>query len=316
MKSKKLLINFILIITSLGVGIFICEMIGRYLGLGNPLIYKKDSVVGYRLKELQSKKRLRGAIVSSDFEGFRYDNSKKTTSDTKYIIFVGDSVTYGGSYIDDKDLFSSRYCNLIKNNFHCLNNGINSWGVLNMGRFISNFELYSKRIPEKFILVILPGDEQRNFRSLRDTPFWGTTPRQPSAIMEVLRFLNFEYFVPNLSKKNKASNQISAKTQELSNIQRDLIWNELELLIKKSVYPIDIVITPPMSWFIEKDKRKVIEKYDNLLKNISRLKVVKKTCNLYRFISSEYKEEIYYDGVHLSKKGHELWAKKLKECLN
>ena len=123
--KKKLLINLSLISIALGLGIFICEQFGRYLGLGNPLIYKEDPVIGYRLKELQSKKRFKGAKVSSDFEGFRYDSSKEINSDTKYIIFVGDSVTYGGSYIDDKDLFSSRYCNLIKNNFHCLNNGVN-----------------------------------------------------------------------------------------------------------------------------------------------------------------------------------------------
>ena len=320
MKSKrKLLVNLSLIFIALGLGIFVCEQIGRYLGLGNPIIYKTDPIVGYRLKELQSKKRFKGAKVSSDFEGFRYDHTKEINSDTKYIIFVGDSVTYGGSYIDDKDLFSSRYCNLINNNFHCLNNGVNSWGILNMGRFISNIDLYSKRNAEKFILVILPGDEARNLRSIRDTPFWDGDPRQPSAIMEVVRFLTLEKFVPNLSKenkKNKENSKISRKEKDLNSIQRNLIWDELETLIEKSIYPIDIVITPPMSWFIDKDERKEIEKYDNLLKNISRINAVNKTCNLYKFISSEYDKDIYHDGVHLSKKGHELWAKKLKECLN
>ena len=85
-----------------------------------------------------------------------------------------------------------------------------------MGRFISNFELYSKRIPEKFILVILPGDESRNIRSLQDTPFWGTVPRQPSAIMEVLRFLTLEKFVPKLSKENKVNSEISGKENKIN----------------------------------------------------------------------------------------------------
>ena len=317
MKSKgNLFANLSLIFFALGLGIFICEQIGRYIGLGNPLIYKTDPIVGYRLKELQSKKRFKGAKVSSDFEGFRFDNSKEINSDTKYIIFVGDSVTYGGSYIDDKELFSSRYCNLIKNNFHCLNNGVNSWGVLNMGRFISNIDLYSKRNAEKFILVILPGDEARNLRSIRDTPFWDGDPRQPSAVMEVLRFFILEKFIPKLSKENKVNSEISLEEKDLYSIQRDLIWEELEFLIEKSVYPIDIVITPPLRWFIDKDERKEIEKYDNLLKNISRINVVNKTCNLYKFISSEFDKDLYYDSVHLTKKGHELWAKKLKECLN
>ena len=315
MKIKNLLFNSILIFTSIGFGILVCELIGRNIGLGNPFIYKRDSIIGYRLRKLQSKKRFNGAKVSSDFEGFRYDPAKIIKSDTKYIIFVGDSVTYGGSYIDDKDIFSSNYCRIIKNNFNCLNNGINSWGVLNMGRFISNFDYYSNRKPEKFILVILPGDEPRNFRSFSDTPFWDSSPREPSAINEVLRYLNYKYFLPMVRKKSIDNNETISKTRIVSDIQRNIIWNELENLIEKSSYPIDIVITPPKSWFIEKNKKKDIEKYEDLLKNISKLNAVKKTCNLYKFISSEYEEGIYHDGVHLTKKGHAIWAKNIYQCL-
>lgn len=315
MKIKNLLINFILTSTSIGFGIIICELIGKSVGLGDPLIYEHDPIVGYRLKKLQSKTRFHGAKVSSDFEGFRFDSTKKITKETKYNIFVGDSVTYGGSYIDDQDLFSSIYCNKLPKDIQCLNNGINSWGVLNMGRFISNFDLYSKRIPERFILVILPGDEYRNFRSLSDTPFWNTSPREPSAINEVLRYLNSKYFITILGKKpEKDKNPI--KRKELTDIQRDLIWDELEFLLQKSIYPIDIVITPPMSWFTDRNKRKDIMKYDKLLNKISRLDSVKKTCNLYRYILSDFNKDIYHDGIHLSKRGHNLWAKNIYKCLN
>ena len=315
MKIKNLLVNFILTSTSIGFGIILCELIGKYMGLGDPLIYEQDAIVGYRLKKLQSKTRFHGAKVSSDFEGFRFDSTKKITKKTKFNIFVGDSVTYGGSYIDDQDLFSSIYCNNLPKDTQCLNNGINSWGVLNMGRFISNFDSYSKRIPERFILVILPGDEHRNFRSLSDTPFWNTSPREPSAINEVLRYLNSKYFNTILEKKPE-KNKSPIKIKELTDIQRDLIWDELEFLLQKSIYPIDIVITPPMSWFTDKNKRKDIEKYDRLLQKISRLDSVKKTCNLYRYILSDFNKDIYHDGIHLSKRGHNLWANNIYKCLN
>ena len=48
-----------------------------------------------------------------------------------------DKVVLGSGAINKKDL--------IEKNYYCLNNGINSWGVTNMGRFISNFRLYSER---------------------------------------------------------------------------------------------------------------------------------------------------------------------------
>ena len=64
MKIKNLFFNSILIFTSLGFGILVCELIGRYIGLGNPVLYERDSIVGYRLRKLQSKTRFKGAQVS------------------------------------------------------------------------------------------------------------------------------------------------------------------------------------------------------------------------------------------------------------
>ena len=97
--------------------------------------------------------------------GFRIDPNEIKDSNSEIIIFVSDSVTYGGSYIDDTELFSSRYC---ENNSKliCLNAGVNGWGTYNMARFISNFSTYSERIPSKFLLVISPNDELRNLTHL------------------------------------------------------------------------------------------------------------------------------------------------------
>ena len=46
------------------------------------------------------------------------------------------------------------------------------------------------------------------------------------------------------------------------------------------------------------------------------LKEVKKTCNLYKYLKNDYKKSFYTDGVHLSKKGHEVWSKKIYKCIN
>ena len=152
MNFKRLGANSFLFLLSISFGIFICELAGRFIGLGNPLLYKGDSLVGYRLRPNQSKRRLKNSIVTTDFEGFRIDPNQKIDLSSEFLVFVGDSVTYGGSYIDDSELFSSIYCTKSSNLF-CLNSGVNAWGTYNMGRFISNFSLYSDRIPSKFILL-------------------------------------------------------------------------------------------------------------------------------------------------------------------
>ena len=317
MINKKLIVNITISFFSIFLGIFLSEIVGKRIGLGNPLIYDSDPLVGYRLKPNQSKLRRGKSLVSTDAEGFRVDPSNELKLNSKFFVFVGDSVTYGGSYIDNTELFSTKFCELLNENFYCLNNGLNAWGVLNMGRFIANFKLYSERKPYSFNLVILPGDERRNIKSFSDTPFWDFPPREPSAINEIVRFINKKYFLPSLknSKKNQSNNLSYLNKDKILETQRNIVWNELKIQLKQSEYPINIIITPPKKWFDDKAQLKEVKKYDQLLKEISKIKIIKKTCNLYDYILPEYEKDLYVDGVHLSKKGHEIWANKLKECL-
>ena len=87
----------------------------------------------------------------------RINNNVKQDSFKEIVVFVGDSITYGGSYVDNSELFASLYCEG-EEELLCLNGGLNAWGIGNMGNFISNFSLYSERVSSKFIVVILPGD--------------------------------------------------------------------------------------------------------------------------------------------------------------
>lgn len=318
MKISKIIFNTLLAFSSIFVGILICEFGARKIGLGTPILYKTDTLVGYRLKPNQSIIRRKKSQITTDYEGFRINNEKKFIKESPVIVFVGDSVTYGGSYIDNKNLFSSKYCNIFFNkNIRCLNNGINAWGIHNMSRFITNYDLYSNREPLKFILVILPGDEGRNFKSFSDTPFWNNKPKQPSALNEIVKFVNWKYLVPALQIKNKkGSNKIDSVKKEKVLIQKNTVWDELKYTLNKTKYPIDIIISPPRRWFESQTSKEEIKLYDNFLENLSNLEKVNKTCNLYGFLKNDYEKSFYTDGVHLSNEGHEIWAKKIYECIN
>ena len=297
-------------------GIIICELAGKFMGLGNPLLYKSDSLVGYRLRPNQSNKRFQNAIVTTDSEGFRIDPSKKYDSSSEVLVFVGDSVTYGGSYIDDSELFSSIIC-ANRSESICLNSGINAWGTYNMGRFISNFPLYSKRIPSKFILVILPGDDERNLKDIRSLPFWTKPPKNPKAINEIINYLFWKHLLPSL-RSQKTLDQIDLSKKNIikyKTIQQS--WDDLNNYLKSSISKVNIVITPPKQWFTDLQENKSdIELYDKYLSMISQNPNVSKTCNLYSFIKGNYSKTDYVDSVHLSKSGHKKWAKHIKLCLN
>ena len=319
MKLKSKILNSSLMVISIVIGIVLIEFIGSFIGLGNPVLYEPDQLVGYRLRPNQSQKRRNNAKVTTDNEGFRIDPSNEIKKGSEFIVFVGDSVTYGGSYIDDKKLFSSIFCKSHKTNSICLNNGINSWGTMNMGRFIDNYDIYSNKIPSEIFLVILPGDEKRNFRSFSDTPFWSNSPKAPAAINEVIKFITLRYFIPKLSQSNQNDflKKNTRNSEIKNNLQRDLAWEELEVYLKKSSYPINLAITPPKKWLINPDKNSnEIKKYDDLLKNINELSSIKKVCNLYHYAKKYEHNNTYVDGVHLSAEGHKLWADILVKCFN
>lgn len=317
-KYNNSIANLLLLIFSIILGIVFCEIFGRLIGLGDPILYSADPLIGYRLKRNQKVKRIKNSYITVDKEGFRVASLRDNNDQINKIIFIGDSVTYGGSYIDDSDLFSELFCKISPDNDYCLNGAINSWGTQNMGRFISNFEIYSNLKPRKIILVILPGDEYRNLRSLSDTPYWNNKPKKPRAINEILRFIILKKINPELESKEISHREsFNNNLEKINKIQKKIAWNELERQLINSKFPIDIVITPPKRWFIEKNKYlSEVKLYDNILKKISNLKTINKTCNLYYDLVKTYKSNFYVDGVHLSKEGHKEWAQRIYKCIN
>ena len=262
MNFKRFGSSSLLFLASISFGIIICELAGRFIGLGNPLIYKSDSLVGYRLSPNQSNKRFQNATVTTDYEGFRIDPSNKNDLSSKFFVFVGDSVTYGGSYIDDSELFSSIIC-AYRSESICLNSGTNAWGTYNMGRFISNFSLYSNRIPTEFILVILPGDDERNLKDIRSLPFWTNPPKNPKAINEIINYLLWKYVLPSL-RSQKTVDQIDISKKNIikyKTIQQS--WDDLNDYLKSSISKVNIIITPPKKWFtnLEENQLDMPQKY-------------------------------------------------------
>lgn len=115
-------------------------------------MFKEDWLVGYRLRPTHNKKRLRNSLVLTDFECILFDPNQKKDLSAEILIFVGDSLTYGGSYLDNSDLFSSIYCEE-STNLVCLNSGVNAWGTYNMGWFIYNFSIYPFVFPLSLFLL-------------------------------------------------------------------------------------------------------------------------------------------------------------------
>src|SRR5690349_17561288 len=111
------------------------EIAARYVGLCNPVVYYTNASYRYAPMPNQSAVRLRGARVTVDSAGLRGTEDCSTPADSK-ILFIGDSVTWGGSYIDDKDTFAVGVCDRLEQStgkrFVCGNAGVNAYGTDNM----------------------------------------------------------------------------------------------------------------------------------------------------------------------------------------
>ena len=308
----KNLLNPTLFLSSVLLAIVISDYLGQKIGLGDPILYAPDELVGYRLKPNQSVSRNNIEILT-DHEGFRVSALRPTDiqSSTTSIVFVGDSVTYGGSYIQTEKTFPSLLCK--EWNYElCLNGAVNSWGLGNMTRLITHLDLYTKSKPLMIVVTVLPGDELRNIRSLSDTPFWQHRPLWPPAVREVLRFILWRYIQKAILGKtsNPSYPSVSSKKYQL---QLKESWSQLFDALKKSDIPSILVVTPHKVYFEEPQKfDSEIKSYRALLDNIKMPNIQK--CFLFDKLKKSYEPEWFVDQSHLSPSGHRKWKDAILKC--
>jgi len=119
--------------------VVLAEIALRGAGLGNPILYYTNASYRYAQQPNQKQVRLRGASVTIDGKGLRAVRDWTSPVERK-ILFVGDSVTWAGTYIDDHDTFSHGVCTRLDkatgNSFLCGSASANGYGTDNMAERI------------------------------------------------------------------------------------------------------------------------------------------------------------------------------------
>ena len=114
--------------------VFAAEAVVRWMGLGDPVIYSTNAAYRYAPLPNQHITR-RGASISIGPEGLRGLDSWSGAADHR-VLFVGDSVTWGGTNTDDDKTFAYLTCEKLKARFQqkfvCGNAGVNGYGTDNM----------------------------------------------------------------------------------------------------------------------------------------------------------------------------------------
>jgi len=309
MKQKKKF--FFLIIFFLLFLLFSLKLIVFYFQkkfcLWNLIFYLPSNKHGYLLKPNQKILR-RGNDVVINNRGMRNVQNWNVEINKTKILFFGDSVTYGGSIVSNKDLFTEKTCKFLNTNlpnkFLCGNYGINGYSIESIVRLIKFREFYDEDI---IVVTIIGNDMERVFHNIASQPFWSKkVPTYFPALTEVF-FIYLEIFKNKI--KYTFDGQYPAK--EDKDYYLYLIKNFSEALEKsKKKY---LILYSPEREEIFYPKHKKNDFIKNLLKN-----------NLDNFydLSEEmsfYKDELYYDSIHLNVSGHEIYGKiistKIKEIL-
>lgn len=271
--------------------ILILELSLRILGFGDPLIYKNNN--NYFPKANQDIRRFKGSKVIINNLGMRSNDEWVNEKKHKKILFFGDSVTYGGSYIDNNELFTEKLCILIKN-YLCGNYGVNGYKIQNISNRIKNI---SNKINFNKLIIVVSNNIEDGKSNFHDFPFYEKFDSKfLRSTTEILNHILFKYKIKNNYHKNE---KINSKNVTIKSYITDFS-NTLNQLNKKNV-KIFLFIIPSLE---------NLDSNNNSVHFLEKLNLnYLKTFNMFQEIKNSDYRNLYFNNAHFNKKGHDYFAK-------
>lgn len=270
----------------------------KFMGLGSPVIYQTNPFFGYRPLPNQEVVRFYGAKLKFNNLALRANEDWDENVEDK-ILFLGDSITYGGSYIANDQLFSHLALQDI-DGYQSGNAGVNGWGVENIYGLVVETEFLPAKI---YITMLIEGDFYRDRVKLLGLPFWSRKPRWAleELFFHYLTLLNYSRYsgVDGLFTNNETLEKFVEKSV--------IRLKQMDEFLKSRGYLHKIYIAADAKHLFDnkpKDPR-VLKYLTHHQVAVTYLLDRLKPLN----IDPSQSEIIFYDGGHLDVEGHKLWAK-------
>jgi hypothetical protein len=291
-----------IIILTVSIEIFL-----RNKGYGTPPLYVFDPQIGYCIKSNQDVGRIGGSRVFINSLGMRSTEIPRSKIEGTFrVLVLGDSVPYGGSYIDQEDIFCSvAQVNLQRDNenWEILNAGVNAYGPQNVLRYVESKGLFDADL----VIVYLPwGDLYRDFANFYIVPFWSNSSGY--ALEECFRHAVWACFgmLASRWKSTAAFNADRALDINISALER------VQAICQDSGVPVYFFWSPCQSV----GHGKLAEPDKNELKLVSER--LPKECTVFveeLFQNRSDIKELYVDACHYSTKGHRIVGQYLAEFI-
>jgi GDSL-like Lipase/Acylhydrolase family len=300
-KAGKVLTCFLLLCISAPL---VTEIALRYvLGLGNPVLIAPDSVCGYTLKPDQDIYRFFVHTHVNHWAMRSDDVPINPTPGTLRIIFLGDSITYGTSHVDQSDIFTGilhrELTKIARRPVEVLNASAGGWAIENELAYLRSRGTFGAAL---VVDVLNSGDLSQPPAELSsvDSDFFVKRPR--TAIGEL-----WDRFYPKTSRTD-ASEMTEARNAAIMK-QNVADLDEISALAEKNRARFVLVYIPfradlPLP---SEESRKVFAGWAR--KNGATF------VDLTDLEAQYQAKRITFDGEHLNKQGNRLAASYLETHL-
>ena len=294
-----------------------CGLVGevisrKIIGLGTPPLYVSYEGMEYKLKPNQDIFRFGNRVVINNASMRSSGNIQNMPEPGKSrILIFGDSVLFGGSQMDQKDIATSLLGKKLKNKYEIFNVSAGSWGPGNWNEYIKENGLFNA---DKVILVMNSGDLTDIPNRLENMPNLNRpTTNPPSALWELLN----RYIMPRIQKFAKEIAPIkqdqTTTDETLAITKGSAILNQTINLIEKSGAELNAV----QFWGREEFIKELPEVNHPITKDILKDRGVSMLQSLPYFKRCSNKpSDLFVDGIHpYTKEGQKCLALVLEDAI-
>ncbi len=273
-------------------------------GLGRPVLFHAHPSYGYRLQPNQETWRFGGAHFKINNLGLRAREDWDPGIKDK-ILFLGDSVTYGGNHISNKDLFSELAVQGLPG-LRSGNAGIPNWGVENVHALV----VKEKFLPASvYVTTFIEDDFYRGLTTGRNRP-WIKYEPPAFALQELAEFLWHKY-LRNTRELNRREREGEPPEVRVERAAREL--KAMDEFLKARGYRHLIFISPTRQQVVEGRARDARVKAQLESHGVQAIYLLDKVRGF--AASPEEMRAWYQDNDHLTEKGHAVWGRLINEEL-
>lgn len=288
---------------ALGTFFVLAEIIlQRFSGLGNPVLFFENPSFGYRLQPNQETYRFGGAHFRINNLGLRANQDWDTSIEGK-VLFLGDSVTYGGNHISNDELFSEIAVTGL-DGYQSGNVGMPNYGVENVYGLVVESEF----LPAKYyVSTFIERDFYRGLVLPENRP-WILTEPPGFALQELGRWLWFRY-VRNTRETNRRETERVPEFVRRENAVKKL--KAMDDFLKSKGFDHLIFISPSRSQILGHNS---VDLELNAVLNQYQIQVVYLLERIsLAGVSDEERLSWYQDRHHLTTKGHQVWGELMQK---